>query len=381
MVTLFFLVSGFSCSLKPLEAMQNSDAASQARVLKNLSGSLLRRWFRLYLPVLACTFLVTIWVHLGGFALIPYYLTDGNLLHPPARFLLKMPTIWAQFVLWFNDMYELLNLWHVWPNGSDEGYYAPYSNPHMWFITVEFKASLVLYCTLLALAITRPGARFAVLAAGVVYMFFCGKDEIMPYFLGACLACVKITIDNKKVDAKGASSGDIVADLTGLSRKIAEYAWNVGLLVSVWLMSTPAWDYHGPSYYVLTLITPSVFVRQQTFMQLLGVAGLLLCLMTSTPSSKVQQFLTNRYALYLGRISFAVYIVHGPVLLSIGYVVPVWIWRNFSEGPIGFMLGLVAAEFVTIALSIWIADVFQREVEGRCVRFTKWIENIMTGKR
>ena len=379
MVTLFFLISGFSCSLKPIEAMQHSDPTSQAKVLKNLSGSLMRRWFRLYLPVLCCTALINIWVFFGGFRLMSYYITDESMLHPPERFALAGSTLWQQSMFWFNDMWELLNLWHIWPNGSDAGYYAPFSNPHMWFITVEYKASLILYCVLIALAIARPGARFAALAAGAAYMFFACKDEVLPYFFGACLACVKLEVDRRKSDFKG--SGDAVAHLTGLSETVAEFVWNGLLVLSIWLMSTPAWSFQGPSYYALTVITPSAFVRQQTFLQLLGVSGLMLCLMTASASSKLVAFLTHPYALYLGRISFAIYILHGPVLLSIGYAVPIWIWRNFGEGPIGFMLGLIGAEVVTIALSIWLADVFQREIEGRCIKATKWIEKHMTGAR
>lgn len=380
MVTLFFLVSGFSCSLKPLEAMQNQhDTNSQARVLKNLSGSLMRRWFRLYLPVLCCTLLITLWVHLGGFRLVPYYIEDDNLLHAPQRFVIQLPSIWQQLTFWFNDMYDLLNLWNVWPNGTDAGYYAPFSNPHMWFITVEFKASLILYCTLLALAIARPGARFAALAAFAGYMFLACKDEILPYFFGACLACTKLWVDNRRDDSKG--SGDIVSDLTGLGSRAARLVCNVTLVLSIWLMSTPAWQFHGPSYYVFTVITPGTFVRQQTFMQLLGVSGLLLCLMTSTSSSRLHYFFTNRGALYLGRISFAVYIVHGPVLLSIGYAVPIAIWRSLGNGPIPWLLGLIAAELVTIVLSVWIADIFQREVETRCMRVSKRIERLMTGDK
>lgn len=391
MVTLFFLVSGFSCCLKPLEAMASNDPNNQSRALKNLSSSLMRRWFRLYLPVLCCTFMVSLFVYFGGFHLMDFYMTDDNLLHKPEKYVGQQFSLFEQLKFWYDDMYELLNIWHIWPNGQPgTGYYGPFTNPHMWFITVEFKASLILYCSLLALAIARPAQRFFALVLFACYMFLCGKDEILPYFFGACLAQVKLTIDAQRSPSANeafekTATGSIPDFLRPLiyanDRGVSRLIWTVLLVTSVWLMSTPAWSYSGPSYYLFTLVVPSTFVRQQTLMQLLGVAGLLLCLMTSTPESKVRRFLTSRTALYLGRISFAVYIVHGPVLLAIGYAVPIALWRVIGVGPVAFFIGLAAAEVVTIALSVWIADVFQRQIETRCVRFTRRVETWMTGER
>lgn len=62
MVAIFFIVSGYSLSLKPLKLMY---ARSYDDLLKAISSSTLRRPFRLFLPCFIAGFCVLVLVRLG----------------------------------------------------------------------------------------------------------------------------------------------------------------------------------------------------------------------------------------------------------------------------------------------------------------------------
>lgn len=76
------------------------------------------------------------------------------------------------------------------------------------------------------------------------------------------------------------------------------------------------------------------------------------------------------------------------VLHVFGYAIPHLIWRSFcadSHGKVGvpkqgmtiYLLGLGVGWLVSLIVVLWAADVWTREVEGRCVRFTKWMESVV----
>ena len=98
--------------------------------------------------------------------------------------------------------------------------------------------------------------------------------------------------------------------------------------------------------------------------------------------------LTSNICQYLGRISFAIYLLHGPTNWILGYVLPHLVWRQWQsesrsweyavpESLLFYLGGLLVGWLVTLAIVTWVADVWTREVEGRCIRFTRWLQQII----
>lgn len=78
---------------------------------------------------------------------------------------------------------------------------------------------------------------------------------------------------------------------------------------------------------------------------------------------------------YFGKISYAIYLVHGPVLHVVGYRVERWAWgitgvETQQQYVTGFVLGAV---FV-VPIVVWVADLFWRGVDARTVVFARWVE-------
>lgn len=122
--------------------------------------------------------------------------------------------------------------------------------------------------------------------------------------------------------------------------------------------------------------------RKDKFYPNIGTAILLLLLARSDPNtSKWRRVLTSAIPQYLGSISFALYLVHGPIMHAVGYLVPhkiAWMLgtdlRSMGNWPWAGTI-MVGWAF-TLCLSLWAADVWTREVEARCVRFVKDLEKV-----
>lgn len=82
------------------------------------------------------------------------------------------------------------------------------------------------------------------------------------------------------------------------------------------------------------------------------------------------------------------YLLHGPLLHLGGFVIPQYFWTQFSSANHGefgevedmglgvYLAGLFVGWIVSLTVLLWTADVWTREVEGRCIKFTKWLESV-----
>jgi hypothetical protein len=124
--------------------------------------------------------------YLGFFQpLLPYLISPLKAQYFPGKskmhLLKKFPTFTAQLGDWLEDMSNTINIWPVIP-------YAPHHNPFLWTIREEFRCSMHLCLTLLALARTRPYVWLSFLVILSQYHMLCGRWEIMFYFWGAAIA-------------------------------------------------------------------------------------------------------------------------------------------------------------------------------------------------
>ncbi|KAM7193324.1 Acyltransferase family domain containing protein [Rhypophila sp. PSN 637] len=179
MVHVFFVISGFALSLRPLGYLYPQDgtgngdaitAAGQAKAQALLASSAFRRPVRLFIPPLGATAVAAFVVFVFGW--MPTFMKPEE-------------TLWAQISDWAIDaVYRVM-----WPWNWDEG--SPHSryNPHLWTIPMEFVHSMFLFLVLLVLSRLRgPGTRLLVLGALMAYTLLIGRWAAFEFLGGAFLA-------------------------------------------------------------------------------------------------------------------------------------------------------------------------------------------------
>jgi peptidoglycan/LPS O-acetylase OafA/YrhL len=98
---------------------------------------------------------------------------------------------------------------------------------------------------------------------------------------------------------------------------------------------------------------------------------------SDTPS--IQVLFSCRLARYLGRISFALYLVHGICI----HVIALWLvptmWKVTGKGTkLRFELGFFLAASVHVPITLLAASLFTKAFDNTSVRFAKWIEVKLT---
>ena len=92
----------------------------------------------------------------------------------------------------------------------------------------------------------------------------------------------------------------------------------------------------------------------------------------------LQSFFTTRFAQYLGEISFSLYMVHLQIEYTLGeWLVPkcMNLTGGWANGQFGFVSGMVLALMVCGPVTFWVADVFTRLVDEKCVKFARWVSD------
>ena len=156
----------------------------------------------------------------------------------------------------------------------------------------------------------------------------------------------------------------------------------------MYLMSYPVSEFKNPSpgYAWINAFIPSGYAhRENKFPKSVGVLILLYLLKDGAKGGKPglwRSSLESDIELYLGRISFALYLVHATILHAVGYAIPhwVWAWIGGSESMNQWMIGIAVGWTASMVLCLYFADQFHREIELRCVRFVKWLEDRFKAK-
>ncbi|KAE8155102.1 acyltransferase family-domain-containing protein [Aspergillus avenaceus] len=357
-VSVFFVLSGYVLSTKPLSLMRAGD---YVQLGENLGSALFRRWLRLHLPVICTTFVYMTYLHLFRIQATPELQSSYG----------------AELWNWYA---EFKNFSFVFRGGGEPWFTY---NFHSWSIPVEFRGSIIIYTVLQALSRCRRNARLWCEVGLIFYFMYIADGWFGAMFMAGMLLC----------DLDLLASHDELPDFFLLLEPFQEAIFSVLFFVSLYLGGVPSrsWEIQvlreSPGWYYLSLLKPQAVFDFKWF-YLFWAAVFLVASISRI--RRLKSFFEHPVNQYLGKISFAFYLVHGPVLWVLGdrlYAATGWIreshttncpgWINQIPlpqiGPLGLEVNFLAPHLVLLPVTLWLAEVVTRWVDTPSVQFAQWL--------
>ncbi|CAN8106255.1 unnamed protein product [Discula destructiva] len=396
MVAIFFIVSGYALSLKPLKLARSQKWTDFATTM---SSFVFRRALRLFLPAFASTLLIVVLLRVGAyewnrdFSKDPQFHWNVQETAPDRK-----ATLTEQLTDWFWNMFNFVHVWG-WEKYGGSTYY----DVHLWTIPIEFRASMMLFLTLVGFARLRTAVRMGCLAVVTAFSYRWDRWEMVLFYTGMLYAELDIirgahtnpattaalqtqqhldsssssssssstglpSVEPKPIDYVGTGNQSAVAKSSRLSR----VGWGMLTTVSLYLLSQPDVNSeHTPGWVTLSSYIPEWVDDKYRYFQCVGAIMFVFC---TARMPTLQRVFNSPPVQYLGKISYAIYLMHGPVLHTVGYSIEKWAWRmTGTEGP-WYVVGFGLAALGVVPCVVWAADVFWRAVDAPVVRFAKWLE-------
>lgn len=155
--------------------------------------------------------------------------------------------------------------------------------------------------------------------------------------------------------------------------KLRSAFWIANFICGLYLCSFP--DERGittPGFVTLARMIPAWYAEKYRFWQSFGAIQVI---WACTNMRFLQRLFEGPVVQYLGKISYAMYIMHGPVIHTIGWGMMGVFWNLFgSETRTQWEMGFALSALITFPCIIWAADIFWRAVDIPCVKFARWLE-------
>jgi peptidoglycan/LPS O-acetylase OafA/YrhL len=353
MVAIFFVISGFALSLKPLEIIHERD---WERLHHTMASATFRRGIRIFLPPIIVSFIVMIGVRFHLYDQQYSGATDMSLGYPH-----YMPTIWSQLIDWLEYVLGKLIYPYQWltplPNITQSDYAAP-----LYTIPQEFWSSLFLFAIITGLSRVRMSVRFMVVGFLIFISAWCMRREISMFLAGMILAELHLC-------RQPSASKSFVP--SRLRRLVSEVAWFLVFVIGLYMSSIPhtrgSYGSSTPGFRTISKIIP--------WNSNVYSIGAVLIVWGITNITLLQRLFTMSVFHYLGQISFALYLVHWPILAGGGWALVPAIWKITGNSTdtryeVGFGLGFL----VLVPVVLWAADLYWRFVDVPCIRFARRFE-------
>lgn len=357
-VCVFFVISGYVLSAKPLTLIQSGE---YVKLGDNLCSALFRRWLRLYIPVFGTTFLfMTSWHAFGIWTAWPKH----------------QQNYYDELFHWFAALKDYSFVFR----GGGEPWLS--YNFHAWSIPTEFKGSIVIYTVLLALSRCTRNARLGCEVGLIFYFLYIVDGWFCALFLMGLLLC----------DLDLLEQANRLPDIIGRFKPWKNAIFYNLFVFGVYLAGVPHVNRDinvlriSPGWHYLSFLTPQAVFDYKWF-YLFWAATFLVSSINRI--SWLKRFFELRFNQYMGRISFAFYLVHGPVLWILGdrlYAavgwsraghaegIPEWvnIYPMSKAGPFGMEVSFVALQLIILPVTLWLSEIATKMFDEPSVKFAQW---------
>ncbi|POS78795.1 hypothetical protein DHEL01_v202814 [Diaporthe helianthi] len=357
-VAIFSFVTGYVCALKPIRLCQQGN---QEAAFVSISKSALRRIPRLVLPAAAATTVSCLAAEFGLFAVAKHQDSWWVDVQSPKR------------IAYLGEALVNLVYWIVstWTRGLND-----YDN-NQWTLLPLLRGSIWVYAFMVATAYVKP--RYRIMASfGFWVYFYCGSDSAfgMQFFWGTLIA----DLQNHE------STAQFISDRPRLSNVLAATSIFIGLTFASFPEGHAEWMTW--SRFLLDFMLPKL-PHDPDFPRFASGIGLEFISLGILLSPALQRLLSGRYLLFLGRMSFAVYLLHGMLLkttlvwMLYGVQVPPDHGNDQGEMEVTRLtypgnLTLIMWQVVWLPMLYCIASLWMAYVDPWCERITNRLVEYVT---
>lgn len=357
-VATFFVISGYVLSAKPLALIQSRE---YEKLVENVASALFRRWLRLYLPIVGVTLVVVFLWH--WFGLLANFVPEHTL----------RAELWRWYI-------EFKSITWVFRSGGDPWFRY---NPHTWSIPLEFKGSIIIYTAAIAFSRCTRNARLWCEVGLWYYFMYIADGAHFAMFVGGMFLC----------DMDLLAARDELPNWLNRLKPYKTQLMYVIFFASIILGGCPSWDAHedglkkSPGWRYLSFMKPQAVFDYKWFFLFWASFTIVL---TTPHIGWLKRFFETRFCLYLGRISYMFYLVHGPILwiladrlyTATGFVkegqemvLPGWPNRLTLPmiGPFGMELAYIVPQMFLLPFTLWVAEIGTTLIDDPAIRLCAWL--------
>lgn len=369
-VMLFFVISGYALSWKPLNLAQNNE---YTKMYQALASSIFRRHSRLFIPAMIICAPAPVITYFGGYG------GEGMLgaaiqpMNPP-----RFDNVWGQFRHYAASVMPLSDLY-------GPGLVAWVYSDSLWTLPIEFKSSLVVFSLLLALSKCTVRSRVVITLCVAFYSFWYFHWGGF-LFLGGMLT-VEVNLWSQRLATGKEPTIDEEEANVALKRKspwlagrenlvVRRICYTIMFLAGLSILSMPEHNRRASDNYgfqTLAELIPARFYNSGAADYFWRPLAAIFLVLVIDRAQFLQAIFTTRLAQHLGRVSFALYLVHMLILHSLG----LWLGKYLlqitgSNSPWKYGTGIGSAAVIVGVVIMWAADLGSRFVDANAVRFTRW---------
>ncbi|ORY60823.1 acyltransferase family-domain-containing protein [Pseudomassariella vexata] len=282
-VSIFSFVTGYVCALKPIKLYRQGN---QEAAFNSISKSALRRVPRLVIPTALATCIIWVMAQLGFFLVAKRSDSWWSGATAPDR----VPHL-------VDALKSLVyNCITTWTNGRNA------YDGNQWTLMPLLRGSLWVYIFIVATAYLQPRYRM-IASIGMFLYFYIAADSAfgMQFFWGVFLCDLQ----------NHTPSTDFITNRPRISKMLATIFLVFGLYVASYPEGHHEWQRWSQwQHRVLVSITPN----KADLPRFGSGIGLELITLGIHFSPFLKDVLSGKYLLWLGKQSFAVYLLHGPLL-------------------------------------------------------------------
>lgn len=366
-ISVFYVISGLVLAFKPLHAGSDSFAKGVAAA----ASSLLRRPFRLYGPPIVATLLTMLVIQAGGYehgrtvASDRTWVSVINETHQQ-----RFDSLGLQIRDWARQMWRMLNVF--WWGERHNQY-----DVHLWTIPAEFRCSLAVFLILPVYLAIRLRVRKVMLGLLVIYVYALDRWDVALFYSGLLIAD---TLTPSASRSSPPPEGTMLkAPLSGLIPATKAFL----LLASLFLLSAPDFcAVSTPGYRLLGRLIPSSDPAPFRFLPNIGAVMLVSLVVHTRPNNMLlSRLLNSAVPQYLGRISYSLYITHGPLIHTAGYTLFPLFWTvSGQDEPWRYFAGFAVAYLVLVCITVYMADRFCELVDMPFVRLARVFRDLVAAE-